>query len=194
MRSFPGCRSLFLVQSKTCNIRRFCSGIKLENTMSAMWRSFGSAARKAAVCLNGSSGYGRAATSQAATSGSGTTVSDPPPPPPPAEKSHFGGLKVEDSIWQELSSHLSTLSSLDGFCFFCFHHQAHCQILQIANSPFPRSPFPSQPSAFCSSFGLSELSLCLSATGLLGKNACGSGYAFDVHIHGCDGAWGHTSV
>lgn len=97
--------------------------------MSAMWRSFGSAARKAAVCLNGSSSYGRAAISQVATSGSGTTVSDPPPPPPPAEKSHFGGLKVEDSIWR-----------------------------------------------------------------LLGKNAYGSGYAFDVHIHGCDGAWGHTSV
>jgi hypothetical protein len=145
MRSFPGCRSLFLVQTKTCNIRRFCSGIKLESTMSAMWRSFRSAARKAAVCLNGSSGYGRSAISQAATSGSGTTVSDPPPPPPPAEKSLFGGLKVEDSIWRELSSHLSTLSSLDGFCFFfCFLHQAHCQILQIANSPFP-----SQPSAFC---------------------------------------------
>ncbi|CAK9862007.1 unnamed protein product [Sphagnum jensenii] len=80
-----------------------------------MWRSFGSAVRKAAVCLNGSSGYGRSAISQAATSGSGTTVSDPPPPPPPAEKSHFGGLKDEDSIWRELSSHLSTPASLDGF-------------------------------------------------------------------------------
>jgi len=99
MRSFPGCRSLFLVQSKTCNIWRFCPGIKLESTTSAMWRRFGSAARKAAVCLNGSSGYGRSAISQVATSGSGTTVSDPPPPPPPAEKSHFGGLKDEDSIW-----------------------------------------------------------------------------------------------
>ncbi|KAH9557579.1 hypothetical protein CY35_07G090700 [Sphagnum magellanicum] len=64
-------------------------------------RSLGSAARKAAVCLNGS-GYGSSLVSQRRALSQAAATPPPPPPPPPAEKTHFGGLKDEDRIFTNL--------------------------------------------------------------------------------------------
>ncbi len=73
----------------------------LRTTVVVTMRSLGSAARKAAVCLNGS-GYGSSLVSQRRALSQAAATPPPPPPPPPAEKTHFGGLKDEDRIFTNL--------------------------------------------------------------------------------------------
>ncbi|KAH0907680.1 hypothetical protein HID58_039507 [Brassica napus] len=102
----------------------------------------------------------------------------PPPPPPPPEKTHFGGLKDEDRIFTNLYGLHDPF--LKGAMKRGDWHRTKDLVLKgtdwIVNE-MKKSGLRGRGGAGFPS------------AGLLGKNACGSGYDFDVYIHFGAGAY-----
>ncbi|KAH0861290.1 hypothetical protein HID58_089551, partial [Brassica napus] len=102
----------------------------------------------------------------------------PPPPPPPPEKTHFGGLKDEDRIFTNLYGLHDPF--LKGAKKRGDWYRTKDLVLKgtdwIVNE-MKKSGLRGRGGAGFPS------------AGLLGKNACGSGYDFDVYIHFGAGAY-----
>ncbi|KAF2292579.1 hypothetical protein GH714_025724 [Hevea brasiliensis] len=135
-------------------------GIKIQATKNNSFRSF---------------------STQAANAGS----PQPPPPPPPPEKTHFGGLKDEDWIFTNLYGLHD--SFLKGAMKRGDWYRTKDLVLKgvdwIVNE-FKKSGLQGRGGS-----GFPLASNEAYGAGLLGKNACGSGYDFDVHIHYGAGAY-----
>ncbi|KAH0931278.1 hypothetical protein HID58_008395, partial [Brassica napus] len=121
-------------------------------------------------------------TTQAAST---SATPQPPPPPPPPEKTHFGGLKDEDRIFTNLYGLHDPF--LKGAMKRGDWYRTKDLVLKgtdwIVNE-MKKSGLRGRGGAGFPS-GLKEAY----AAGLLGKNACGSGYDFDVYIHFGAGAY-----